>query len=47
MSGWLPDTNILSDLRKGRRCDAGVSEWFAGIDDGSLFTSVLVLGEIR
>jgi predicted nucleic acid-binding protein len=47
MSGWLLDTNILSELRKGRHCDAGVNVWFAGIDDGFLFTSVLVLGEIR
>jgi toxin FitB len=47
MSGWLLDTNILSELRKGRRCDPGVSQWFAAIDDAEVFTSVLVLGEIR
>jgi len=47
MIGWLLDTNILSELRKGRRCDPGVSQWFARIDDVELFTSVLVLGEIR
>ena len=47
MSGWLLDTNVLSELRKGRRCDPGVSHWFAGANDAELFTSVLVLGEIR
>jgi hypothetical protein len=47
MSGWLLDTNILSELRKGHRCDAGVRKWVLRIDDEALFTSVLVLGEIR
>jgi predicted nucleic acid-binding protein len=47
MSGWLLDTNVLSELRKGRRCDPGVSQWFATTEDMDLFTSVLVLGEIR
>jgi predicted nucleic acid-binding protein len=44
---YLLDTNILSELRKGPRCDPGVNEWFAGCDDEQLFTSVLCLGEIR
>ena len=47
MSGWLLYTNILSELRKGHRCDAGVIKWVLRIDDEALFTSVLVLGEIR
>ena len=44
---WLVDTNILSELRKGQRANAGVREWFAGANDEELFTSVLVLGEVR
>jgi len=44
---WLVDTNVLSDLRKGARADRGVRRWFASVDGPDLFTSVLVLGEIR
>ncbi len=44
---WLVDTNVLSELRKGVRAHAGVRAWFADAREGELFTSVLVLGEIR
>ena len=44
---YLIDTNIISELRKGQRCDAGVRAWFASVDDANLYLSVLVLGEIR
>ena len=44
---WLVDTNILSELRKGKRADAGVRSWFAQAREEELFTSVLVLGELR
>jgi len=44
---YLLDTNVLSELRKGDRANAGVLSWFAQVDDDSLFTSVLVLGELR
>lgn len=47
MSGFLLDTNILSELRKQTRCDAGVRKWFAETAAQDLFVSVLVLGEIR
>ena len=47
MSGFLLDTNILSELRKENRCDAGVRQWFEGAASDELFISVLVLGEIR
>ncbi len=43
----LMDTNIISEIRKGRRCDAAVAEWYAGVAEGELYLSVLVLGEIR
>ena len=47
MSGFLLDTNILSELRKGSRCDAGVREWIQNTPAEELFVSVVVLGEIR
>jgi predicted nucleic acid-binding protein len=47
MNGFLLDTNVLSELRKGTRCDANMRRWFATIAAEELFISVLVLGEIR
>ena len=44
---WLLDTNVVSELRKGDRANAGVRTWFFDVNDADLFTSVLVLGEIR
>jgi toxin FitB len=44
---WLLDTNILSDLRKGERADSGIRAWFSETVEGDLYTSVLVLGELR
>ncbi len=47
MVKYLLDTNVLSELRKKDRCNAHVSSWFAGIEEGSIYLSVLVTGEIR
>jgi predicted nucleic acid-binding protein len=47
VNGFLLDTNILSELRKEGRCDAGVRQWFKSVAPAELFMSVLVLGEIR
>jgi toxin FitB len=44
---WLVDTNILSELRKGERANGGVRAWFADAGENELFTSVLVLGDVR
>jgi len=44
---FLIDTNIISEVRKGKRCNARVSAWYASIADQDLFLSTLVLGEIR
>ena len=44
---WLLDTNVLSELRKGPRADAGVRRWFDKAVDLELYTSVLVAGELR
>lgn len=44
---WLVDTNVISELRKGDRCDPGVSAWFAELPESELFLSVLTIGELR
>lgn len=47
MSGFLLDTNVLSELRKESRCDPGVRDWIEHTVAEELFVSVVVLGEIR
>jgi hypothetical protein len=44
---FLIDTNVISELAKGPRCNPNVRTWYAGIDAEDIFLSVLVLGEIR
>lgn len=44
---FLLDTNVVSELRKGDRADAGVQRWFADARGDELALSVLVLGEIH
>lgn len=44
---YLLDTNVISELRKGARCDRAVASWFAGVPEDSIYLSVLVIGEIR
>jgi predicted nucleic acid-binding protein len=44
---YLVDTNVLSELRKGRQCNPHVSRWFSGVPDDEVYLSVLVVGEIR
>ena len=44
---FLLDTNIISEIRKGARCDPNVADWFRAIPDDEMFLSVLVIGEIR
>jgi predicted nucleic acid-binding protein len=44
---WLLDTNVLSELRKADRADPGLVSWFGAAREEELYTSVLVLGEIR
>ncbi len=44
---FLLDTNVVSEVRKRRRSDANVSNWYAGVDESALFISALTLGEIR
>jgi predicted nucleic acid-binding protein len=44
---YLLDTNVISELRKGQRCDPNVRAWFSPISEDELFVSVLTIGEIR
>ena len=44
---YLIDTNIISELRKGDRCDPNLAAWWAAVAEDVLFLSPLVLGEIR
>lgn len=44
---YLLDTNVLSELRKGRRCDPAVAAWFSTIAAEEIFLSVIAIGEIR
>jgi predicted nucleic acid-binding protein len=44
---YLLDTNLVSELRKQSRADAGVREWYASVDASTLHLSVLVVGELR
>jgi predicted nucleic acid-binding protein len=44
---FLLDTNVLSELRKGRGADANVRKWIASIEEQGHYISVLSIGEIR
>lgn len=46
MSGFLLDTNVISELIKPRP-EANVTSWIESTDESLLFLSVLTLGEIR
>jgi predicted nucleic acid-binding protein len=43
---FLLDTNVLSELRKGRRCDPWVRRWAATVEP-EIHTSVVALGELK
>lgn len=45
--GFLIDTNVVSELRKGALADAGVRAWFDDHKADQLWLSVLVVGELR
>ena len=44
---YLIDTNIISEVRKGAKCDQHVAAWYESIADADIYLSVLVVGEIR
>ncbi len=45
--GFLIDTNVVSELRKGKKASAKVRQWFESTAESDIFLSVLTLGEIR
>ena len=44
---YLVDTNVLSEIRKGKACNASVRRWWATVMADEVYLSVLILGEIR
>lgn len=44
---YLLDTNVLSELRKGKRANAAVRAWASSLPEEDVFVSVLTVGEIR
>jgi predicted nucleic acid-binding protein len=44
---YLVDTNVISEVGKGERCDRNVAQWYTAMDREALFLSVLVIGELR
>lgn len=47
MSGCLLDANIVSELRREERADAGLLAWFEAEPEEGMFLSVITLGEVR
>ena len=45
--GYLIDTNVLSEYRKGLRANPGVPAFFAMTNGDHLFIPVQVVGEIQ
>ena len=45
--GWLIDTNVVSELRKGPRCHPGVRAWSERVPRAACFISRVILAEIR
>lgn len=44
---FLVDTNVISEIRKGPKCDSRVARWYESVDEDELYLSALVPGEIR
>jgi len=44
---YLVDTNVISEVRKGQRCDKSVWAWWSAVAPAGIFLSVLTIGEIR
>jgi toxin FitB len=43
----LVDTNVVSELKRGRHADPRVVAWFSKMPVERVFTSVIVLGKVR
>lgn len=47
MTGFLLDTNVVSELRKRDAMSAGLKAWWSTNQNSELWLSVLVVGELR
>ena len=47
MSGFLVDTNVLSEFSRRGEPDQRVKSWLTSASPGSLYVSILTLAEIR
>jgi toxin FitB len=47
MSGFLLDTNVLSEFNRRGDPNPLVRQWLEAVDTGSLYASVLTLAEVR
>lgn len=45
--GWLIDTNVISELRKGLRCNPAVRAWVDAVPPAACFLSRVTVAEIR
>lgn len=45
--GWLLDTNVVSELRKGTRCNPGVLVWAETVPPAACFLSRVTIAELR
>jgi toxin FitB len=44
---YLLDTNVVSELRRGHRANAGVAAWSKGVSPDDLFISAITILEIE
>jgi toxin FitB len=47
VTSYLLDTNVIAELRKGRRADARMTAWLEPIEPDQIYLSVLTIGEVR
>jgi toxin FitB len=47
VTGYLFDTNVIAELRKGRRANPRVTAWLDPIEPDQIHLSVLTIGEVR
>jgi predicted nucleic acid-binding protein len=45
--GWLIDTNVVSELRKGPRCAPGVEAWATAVPRVACYLSRVSVAEVR
>ena len=45
--GWLLDTNVVSEIRRGSRANAGVRRWAEAVPPIACFLSIVSIAEIR